>query len=151
MARAECEWNSKLRNKCGVGSPDQNCATQNSRLNAFNTLTTAVGFYILPTCVCLSVVCMLYLLTCWHKLAQFPTENPFASTHSLDDNPFDDPTPTNQRTFAPPQPDRTAELDRRERELAAREQALSERQAHLQRHGRNNWPPCKLPFLLSDK
>jgi len=72
------------------------------------------------------------------------TQNPFASTHSLDENPFDDPTPKHtQTTFGAPQPglDRTADLDRRERELAAREEALKAEREHLRRHGRNNWPP----------
>jgi hypothetical protein len=52
------------------------------------------------------------------------TENPFASTATLDDgNPFDDPT-TATSTFHQQAPgsaiDRQAELDRRERELAQR-------------------------------
>jgi len=71
-----------------------------------------------------------------------PFENPFASTHSLDENPFDDPTPTTNN-FGQSQvtPDRAAELDRRERELAAREQQVREQQERISRHGKNNWPP----------
>ena len=75
-----------------------------------------------------------------------PLENPFASTHSLDENPFDDPTPTTTN-FGQPTVDRAAELDRRERELAAREQQLNEQQERIRRHGRNNWPPCAFPSL----
>jgi len=67
------------------------------------------------------------------------TENPFASTHSLDENPFDDPTPTHD-SFKPP-PDRAQELDRRERDLAAREETLRLEAERIRRHGRNNWPP----------
>ncbi|KZV90407.1 scamp-domain-containing protein [Exidia glandulosa HHB12029] len=71
------------------------------------------------------------------------TENPFASTNSLDTNPFDDPTPTHS-TFPTNVPAGTAnrveELERRERELAAREQEINRKQEHLRKHGRNNWP-----------
>lgn len=79
-----------------------------------------------------------------------PFENPFASTHSLDENPFDDPTPTTN-TFGQSQAtlDRAAELDRRERELAAREQQVREQQERISRHGKNNWPPCTLPAFES--
>jgi len=73
------------------------------------------------------------------------TENPFASTATLDDgNPFDDPT-TATSTFHQQGPgsaiDRQAELDRRERELAQREQDLNQRAEHIRKHGRNNFPP----------
>lgn len=80
-----------------------------------------------------------------------PFENPFASTHSLDENPFDDPTPTTN-TFGQSQAtlDRAAELDRRERELAAREQQVREQQERISRHGKNNWPPCTFPAFESD-
>lgn len=71
------------------------------------------------------------------------TENPFASTNSLDTNPFDDPTPTHA-SFPAQGNARTAnrldDLERREQELAAREQALAQKSEHLRRHGRNNWP-----------
>lgn len=56
-------------------------------------------------------------------------ENPFASTHSLDTNPFDDPHTASQ--FPGASNDSTAradDLDRRERELSAREQELSRKQ-----------------------
>jgi len=62
------------------------------------------------------------------------TENPFASTHSLDANPFDDPPPENKS--------RVDTLARRERDLERREQELNQRAEHIRRHGRNNWPPC---------
>ncbi|KAG8759985.1 hypothetical protein FRC14_004427 [Serendipita sp. 396] len=72
------------------------------------------------------------------------TENPFASTATLDGNPFDDPaTATSQFHQQDPTSaaSRNAELDRRERELAAREAALHERSEHIRKHGRNNFPP----------
>ncbi|KAF8580869.1 scamp-domain-containing protein, partial [Ramaria rubella] len=65
------------------------------------------------------------------------TDNPFASTHSLDTNPFDDPSdpPTG------PHSDRLEELNRRERELQAREQELNKKAEHIRTHGKNNFPP----------
>jgi len=65
-----------------------------------------------------------------------PSENPFASSHSLDANPFEDPQPPQPNANA--QPD---ELSRRERDLERREQDLNARADHIKRHGRNNWPP----------
>ncbi|KAG9125575.1 hypothetical protein FRC07_007038 [Ceratobasidium sp. 392] len=65
-------------------------------------------------------------------------ENPFASTHSLDANPFDDPQdskPTPVKTSS-----RLEDIDRRERELAAREAEISRRETNI-RHGKNNFPP----------
>ncbi|KZT70151.1 scamp-domain-containing protein [Daedalea quercina L-15889] len=73
------------------------------------------------------------------------TENPFASTHSLDANPFDDPAP--ERTSpAPSYPSpnhaaRLAEINQRERDLERREQELNQKADHIRRFGRNNWPP----------
>ncbi|KAG8925115.1 hypothetical protein FRC03_009082 [Tulasnella sp. 419] len=67
------------------------------------------------------------------------TENPFASNQSLDTNPFDDPATSTQ--YSTSTNDRAAELERRERELAAREQALNAKAEHIKKHGRNNWPP----------
>lgn len=63
------------------------------------------------------------------------TQNPFASTHSLDTNPFDDPSV------------KTQDLDRRERDLERREQQLNEQAEHIRKHGRSNWPPC--PYFSS--
>ncbi|KAL4067958.1 scamp family-domain-containing protein [Scleroderma yunnanense] len=61
------------------------------------------------------------------------TQNPFASSHSLDANPFDDPPPEDKA--------RLDNLARRERDLERREQELSQRAEHIRTHGRNNWPP----------
>lgn len=63
------------------------------------------------------------------------TENPFASTHSLDTNPFDDPNP------APAHAARMEELAQRERDLERRETELAQKTDHIKRHGRNNFPP----------
>ncbi|KIY43388.1 scamp-domain-containing protein, partial [Fistulina hepatica ATCC 64428] len=85
------------------------------------------------------------------------TDNPFASTHSLDHNPFDDPNPirddddaTNNAwqtssPYASSQPPstttaRAAALEERERELQRREAELNQRAEHIRKHGRNNWP-----------
>ena len=65
------------------------------------------------------------------------TENPFSSTHSLDTNPFDDPTPD------PAHVARMEELAQRERDLERRETELAQKADHIKRHGRNNFPPCK--------
>ncbi|KAG2357685.1 scamp-domain-containing protein [Suillus spraguei] len=65
------------------------------------------------------------------------TENPFASSHSLDTNPFDDPSPKQTAQH-------DAHLDdisRRERDLERRERELNQRAEHIRTHGRNNWPP----------
>ncbi|KAG6376351.1 scamp family-domain-containing protein [Boletus reticuloceps] len=61
------------------------------------------------------------------------TQNPFASTHSLDTNPFDDPAPKDNPRFQ--------NIDRRERDLERREQELNQREEHIRTHGRSNWPP----------
>ncbi|KAK4698353.1 secretory carrier-associated membrane protein, partial [Phenoliferia sp. Uapishka_3] len=39
---------------------------------------------------------------------------------------------------------------RREQELQAREAALSAKQEHIRKHGRNNWPPGPFPILFHD-
>lgn len=66
----------------------------------------------------------------------FAMANPFASTHSLDANPFDDPPSDVSHA------NRLEDLNRRERELQNREQELSRKADNLRRHGRNNFPPC---------
>ena len=72
------------------------------------------------------------------------TSNPFASSHSLDTNPFDDPSPT----FAA-ESQHIQHLQQRERDLEQRERDLNAKADHLRRHGRNNWPPCWFgPLLL---
>lgn len=43
---------------------------------------------------------------------------------------------------------RLADLQRREQELAARETALKQKQEHIRKHGRNNWPPGPFPLLF---
>ncbi|KAL9715202.1 hypothetical protein Ac2012v2_001863 [Leucoagaricus gongylophorus] len=58
-------------------------------------------------------------------------ENPFASSHSLDTNPFDDP----------PYSTRLEDLQRREADLQRREAELDSKSEHIRKHGRNNWPP----------
>ncbi|KAJ3498553.1 hypothetical protein NLJ89_g10204 [Agrocybe chaxingu] len=65
------------------------------------------------------------------------THNPFASTHSLDTNPFDDPP---QRS-SPAADARLEEIRRREQDLARREAELNNKAEHIRRHGRNNFPP----------
>jgi len=63
------------------------------------------------------------------------TENPFGSSHSLDANPFDDPTPD------PAHAARIEELAQRERDLERRETELAQKADHIKKHGRNNFPP----------
>lgn len=62
--------------------------------------------------------------------------NPFASTHSLDANPFDDPPSDVSHA------NRLEDLNRRERELQNREQELTRKADNIRKHGRNNFPPC---------
>ncbi|KAF7323025.1 Secretory carrier membrane protein 2 [Mycena chlorophos] len=62
--------------------------------------------------------------------------NPFASTHSLDTNPFDDPAPQTQATDV-----RLEQLRQRELDLQRREQELAAKAETIRKHGRNNWPP----------
>ena len=67
------------------------------------------------------------------------TENPFASTHSLDVNPFDDPAAAQQSANAT----RLEEIRQRELDLERRERELAQKSEHIRKHGRNNWPPCE--------
>jgi len=69
------------------------------------------------------------------------TQNPFASSQSLDQNPFEDPTPKQDHA-------RFEELSRREQDLERRERELNQRADHLRTHGRNNWPPC-MPHIAN--
>jgi hypothetical protein len=64
------------------------------------------------------------------------TENPFGSTHSLDANPFDDPTAPDPAHAA-----RMEDLTQRERDLERREAELAQKADHIKKHGRNNFPP----------
>ncbi|KAG2020232.1 hypothetical protein CC2G_005597 [Coprinopsis cinerea AmutBmut pab1-1] len=76
-------------------------------------------------------------------MSGYNTQNPFASTHSLDTNPFDDPTPQAQPPSFPSPSDaaRLEEIRRREQDLERREAELNNRAEHIRRHGRNNFPP----------
>ncbi|KAG1827212.1 scamp family-domain-containing protein [Suillus subaureus] len=65
------------------------------------------------------------------------TENPFASSHSLDTNPFDDPSSKQ----AAEHDAHSEDISRRERDLERRERELNQRAEHIRTHGRNNWPP----------
>ncbi|KAI0065387.1 scamp-domain-containing protein [Artomyces pyxidatus] len=75
------------------------------------------------------------------------TKNPFASTTSLDTNPFDDPFAEHESVQQTPQyshelnASRAAELEQRERDLERRERELTQKAEHIRKHGRNNWPP----------
>ena len=71
------------------------------------------------------------------------TENPFASTHSLDTNPFDDPIAKSAASSTSKvNATRLEELEQRERDLERRETELNQRAEYIRKHGRNNWPPC---------
>ncbi|KXN86883.1 Secretory carrier-associated membrane protein 2, partial [Leucoagaricus sp. SymC.cos] len=63
-------------------------------------------------------------------------ENPFASSHSLDANPFDDPPQHQQASYST----RLEDIQRREADLERREAELSQKAEHIRKHGRNNWP-----------
>lgn len=78
------------------------------------------------------------------SLAADLPENPFASTHSLDANPFDDP-PTQHGGGFPndPHDTRLEQLSQRERDLERREQELNAKAEHIRSHGKNNWPFCE--------
>ncbi|KAF8964054.1 scamp family-domain-containing protein [Flammula alnicola] len=67
-------------------------------------------------------------------------QNPFASTHSLDTNPFDDP-PQQSASAASAEAARLEEIRRREQDLERREAELNNKADHIRRHGRNNFPP----------
>ncbi|KAI0807559.1 scamp family-domain-containing protein [Fomes fomentarius] len=64
-------------------------------------------------------------------------ENPFASSHSLDTNPFEDPTTVQQTDNAA----KLEQIRQRELDLERRERELAQKTDHIRRHGRNNWPP----------
>ncbi|KAF8503448.1 scamp family-domain-containing protein [Russula emetica] len=83
------------------------------------------------------------------------TKDPFASTASLDVNPFDDPFPDQDSINKPSQyshelaAPRVADLDRRERDLESRERELQQKAETIRKHGRNNWPPF-FPLIYHD-
>ncbi|KAI0748152.1 scamp-domain-containing protein [Daedaleopsis nitida] len=64
-------------------------------------------------------------------------ENPFASSHSLDTNPFEDPSSIQQADHAA----KLEQIKQRELDLERRERELAQKTDHVRRHGRNNWPP----------
>ncbi|KAF8910977.1 scamp-domain-containing protein [Gymnopilus junonius] len=61
----------------------------------------------------------------------YSNENPFASTHSLDTNPFDDPVP--QQSAQPATSARLEEIRRREQDLERREAELNNKAEHIRR------------------
>ncbi|TFK29995.1 scamp-domain-containing protein [Coprinopsis marcescibilis] len=67
-------------------------------------------------------------------------QNPFASSHSLDTNPFDDPAPAQQSIPSATDAARLEEIRRREQDLERREAELTNKADHIRRHGRNNFP-----------
>lgn len=72
------------------------------------------------------------------------TQNPFASTHSLDANPFDDPPTQSSSSFTSTTKDtRIEQISQRERDLERREQELNAKAERIRTHGRNNWPFCQ--------
>lgn len=50
--------------------------------------------------------------------------------------------PTSTRASGPAGAMHLEDLQRRERDIEERERDLEARTAHIQRYGRNNWPPC---------
>ncbi|KAH9966778.1 scamp family-domain-containing protein [Russula dissimulans] len=83
------------------------------------------------------------------------TNDPFASTESLDVNPFDDPSPDQQSVNKASQyshelaASRVANLDHRERDLERRERELHKKAETIRKQGRNNWPPF-FPLIYHD-
>jgi len=83
------------------------------------------------------------------------TNDPFASTESLDVNPFDDPSADQQSVNKASQyshelaASRVANLDHRERDLERRERELHQKAETIRKQGRNNWPPF-FPLIYHD-
>ncbi|TFY72661.1 hypothetical protein EVG20_g331 [Dentipellis fragilis] len=70
------------------------------------------------------------------------TKNPFASTNSLDTNPFEDPFADQTSQYShDATAARQAELTQRELDLERRERELNNKAENIRKHGRNNWPP----------
>ncbi|KAL5529650.1 hypothetical protein ACEPAG_5635 [Sanghuangporus baumii] len=86
-------------------------------------------------------------------MSNAPLENPFASTDSLDKNPFEDPGAStysaSTSTYDASVVAREAELRRREEELNARARELSQQQDYIQRRRKNNWPKF-FPLIYHD-
>ncbi|KAK1228425.1 hypothetical protein PQX77_008563 [Marasmius sp. AFHP31] len=68
-------------------------------------------------------------------------QNPFASSHSLDANPFDDPQDEHNA--------RMEQIRQREADLERRETELNKRAEQVRNHGRKNWPPF-FPIIYHD-
>ncbi|KAL0581585.1 hypothetical protein V5O48_000515 [Marasmius crinis-equi] len=68
-------------------------------------------------------------------------QNPFASSHSLDANPFDDPQDVQNA--------RMEHIRQREADLERRETELNKRAEQIRTHGRKNWPPF-FPIIYHD-
>ncbi|ESK94555.1 secretory carrier membrane protein 2 [Moniliophthora roreri MCA 2997] len=68
-------------------------------------------------------------------------QNPFASSHSLDANPFEDPQDQHDAKMQ--------EIRAREEALQRRETELRQREEHVRNHGRKNWPPF-FPLIYHD-
>ncbi|KAI0273748.1 scamp-domain-containing protein [Gloeopeniophorella convolvens] len=83
------------------------------------------------------------------------TKNPFASTASLDVNPFDDPFADQDPTHKASQyshelaASRAVDLERREQDLERRERELHQKAENIRKHGRNNFPPF-FPLVYHD-
>ena len=95
--------------------------------------------------VCYSRYLYVYVLLRTSLLDHSSAGNTFASTHSLDENPFEDPVSNSYTGYNPNIDSRAAELDRRQAELDAREAQIRREQEQLsnaRKNGRNNWPPC---------
>ena len=77
-------------------------------------------------------------------------ENPFASTHSLSENPFDSPEDNASTSYAPNYSQaeraeldaRKAALDQQEARLKQQQQELASKAENLRLHGNKNWPFC---------
>ncbi|KAK0533327.1 hypothetical protein OC842_002998 [Tilletia horrida] len=76
--------------------------------------------------------------------------SPYGAGAAADDDDDDNNDPVTRATGGSAQAaNKMEELARRERELEQRERDLNARAAHIQRHGRNNWPPF-YPMLYHD-
>lgn len=75
-------------------------------------------------------------------------ENPFASTHSLSENPFD--SPDDHADYAPNYSQaeraeldaRRAALEQQEARIKQQEAELAQKAERLRLHGNKNWPFC---------
>jgi hypothetical protein len=80
-------------------------------------------------------------------------QNPFASSHSLDTNPFDDPPQRSASSITANEAARLEEIRRREQDLERRESELNNKTEYIRRHGRSNFPSCQcnshIPLCLS--